>query len=235
MREASESETVSERDRAQLESIVDEHEHPDFCRKQLFIPRDAIAALERSLRCAPFSKRSSPSLSYLLQGSSMKRIVRPPLETETEAAAPSAALAQRRAYLQRRHEERSYAAMVGNVSFSGGGGGGVGGGRSFASTTSSSLQEDSVAAQMASLNQSLGVILNMVVAIFATFGIAYYVGCQYSERQGVRLAFGLVGAFAIMVVEMTLYIIRTMMADEHSATMDTAAAASGHSPKAKQA
>jgi hypothetical protein len=63
---------------------------------------------------------------------------------------------------------------------------------------------------MESVKEQLSVSANMIVSVFAMFGISYYIGYQYSKNQTTCMIFGIVGATIIMIVEMGIYIIRAI-------------------------
>ena len=106
---------------------------------------------------------------------------------------PSPELIQRRQYLLARQEGREYNKMM------------------YGTYTDPNVQKVlSQGNHMESLKEQLSVSANMIVSVFAMFGISYYIGTQYSKNQTTWMIFGIVGATIIMIVEMAIYIIRAI-------------------------
>jgi hypothetical protein len=77
----------------------------------------------------------------------------------------------------------------------------------------SSQRNENVRSTLVVLQSQLSVIMNMLVSVFAMFGVGYYVGVQYQYPVEKRFICGLFGAIIILFVEMALYIIRAMQND----------------------
>ena len=106
---------------------------------------------------------------------------------------PNPELIQRRQYLLARQEGREYNKMM------------------YGTYTDPNVQKVlSQGNHMESLKEQLSVSANMIVSVFAMFGISYYIGTQYSSNQTTWMIFGIVGATIIMIVEMAIYIIRAI-------------------------
>jgi hypothetical protein len=98
---------------------------------------------------------------------------------------------KRREYLKLRQEEREYNLMIHGNAVNPNVTEKIAGGNHYSST-----------------KNQLTISTNMIVSIFAMFGICYYVGMRFSDSHTTCLIFGLVGAVVIMIVEMLLFIIR---------------------------
>lgn len=66
----------------------------------------------------------------------------------------------------------------------------------------------------ATFRNQVTISANMVVSILSVFGISYYVGTYYSDKQSTHMVFGLMGATGIMLVEMLIYIIRAVRMED---------------------
>lgn len=75
-------------------------------------------------------------------------------------------------------------------------------------------QEESVSesfgAQYRSFNNQISIIMNMIVAMFVSFGIAYFIASKYVEHQSQKMIAGLGGATVMLLVEMLLFILRSV-------------------------
>lgn len=113
---------------------------------------------------------------------------------------PSTELRERREYLLRRQQEKAYNQMVhGSDVDPTAPGKGTNGGLDMGKTV---------------INQA-SIASNMVVSSLASFAIAYFIGQQLKATSTTCLIWGLIGSIVMLVVEMFLYILRTMrMQDE---------------------
>ncbi|KAG5185425.1 hypothetical protein JKP88DRAFT_254989 [Tribonema minus] len=106
-----------------------------------------------------------------------------------------AQFAQRRQHLELAHEEREYERMT-------------------ASIRGPRRDRHGPSDIQVTLKFQAAVGANMVLAGLTMFGLCYWVSKYFVSRDAHRMAAGLVGAFAITVVEMLVFVIRASRADE---------------------
>eukprot|EP01034_Spumella_vulgaris_P023476 gene23476-29693_t len=70
---------------------------------------------------------------------------------------------------------------------------------------------------MSSVKNQLSVGVNMIVVIFATFGMVYYISGQFTNKESTRMIYGLAASVLMMVLEMVLFIMRAVQM-EHACT-----------------
>jgi len=125
---------------------------------------------------------------YLTPGASLVFPNAPP-----KAAEPSEELVKRREYLKLKQEAREYNRMVY--------------GREEDPRVAEILDAGN---HMSSAKNQLAISANMVISVLASFAIAYYAGKSFKASTTTCLVCGLLGAMAILLVEMTLFIVRAM-------------------------
>lgn len=102
-------------------------------------------------------------------------------------------LMKRREYLKMKQEEREYNKMVH--------------GSESNPNVDDLLKQGN---QFASFKNQAAIGINMIVAVLATFGITYYIGKQLKFEKATCLGLGLAGAIVIMIIEMFLFIFRSI-------------------------
>ena len=117
------------------------------------------------------------------------------------ASEPSAELLKRREYLKLKAEAREYNRMI------------------------YGKEEDPRVAEIleagnhfSSAKNQLAISANMVVSVVASFAIAYYAGKSFKASATTCLVCGLLGAIAILFIEMSLFIVRAMRYETSSST-----------------
>ena len=109
---------------------------------------------------------------------------------------PSEDLVKRREYLKLRAEAREYNRMI------------------YGRDEDPRLAEIMDAGNhMSSARNQLAISANMVISVLASFAIAYYAGKSMKASATTSLVCGLLGAIAILFIEMTLFIVRAMRAE----------------------
>ena len=134
------------------------------------------------------NKKVHDKLTNYLTGSKLvfPNLMKKDIEVDPE-------LIKRRQYLLARQEAREYNKMM------------------YGTYSDPNVQKAlSQGNHMESVKEQLSVSANMIVSVFAMFGISYYIGYQYSKNQTTCMIFGIVGATIIMIVEMGIYIIRAI-------------------------
>lgn len=153
---------------------------------------DSMDILRRSLQ------RKKKTLSSILGGTKLAFV-----HNEKNGYPPQANLSpllvKRRKLLAAKQEQREYNKMVFGTE-----------------TNPRQCDNESVHEQYNALRHQASILMNMVAAIVATFGMGYYCGGFFSDQYAVRMTYGVVAATIIMVVELILFIIRTYQMDnEH--------------------
>lgn len=64
--------------------------------------------------------------------------------------------------------------------------------------------------QFNSARNQASIALNMIVAIFSSFGICYYIGTQMGKDKARCMIYGVIGATLMMILEMVLFITRAL-------------------------
>mmetsp|Transcript_11597 Transcript_11597/g.11234 ORF Transcript_11597/g.11234 Transcript_11597/m.11234 type:complete len:284 (+) Transcript_11597:30-881(+) len=147
-----------------------------------FVSKESLHILSKALKEMPEEK----SLHSYITGS---KVVFPTFQTKSVET--SNALKKRREYLHLRKEAKEYNMMI------------------YGTEDNPNVQDIlTTGNQFASMTNQLTISVNMIVAVFAMFGVGYYVGMQYSDNKTTQMTFGLVSAIGIMVVEMLLFIRR---------------------------
>lgn len=127
---------------------------------------------------------------YLVSSKSPSALHFPQTSKTTE---PSEELVKRREYLKLRAEAREYNQMMY--------------GRDEDPRVAEILDAGN---NMSSARNQLAVSANMVISCLASFAIAYYAGKSFKASLTTSLVCGLLGAIAILLIEMTLFIVRAM-------------------------
>mmetsp|Transcript_8552 Transcript_8552/g.12766 ORF Transcript_8552/g.12766 Transcript_8552/m.12766 type:complete len:212 (+) Transcript_8552:48-683(+) len=77
-------------------------------------------------------------------------------------------------------------------------------------------ESDSISASLKSAKYQMAVSSNMIVTLFAMFGVCYYGGTKLGYSQIQCLMLGLAGSIVMFVIEMILYIIRATKMETYS-------------------
>ncbi|KAJ1423532.1 endoplasmic reticulum-based factor for assembly of V-ATPase-domain-containing protein [Ochromonadaceae sp. CCMP2298] len=96
---------------------------------------------------------------------------------------------KRRAFLRTKEEERSYNKMVFGLE---------------------QAPQESFAQQYSSFQNQASIAVNMIVAIFATFGMGYYISSTMGFNKTECMTIGLIAATAVMIIEMLVFIMRAL-------------------------
>jgi hypothetical protein len=102
-------------------------------------------------------------------------------------------LAKRREYLKMKQEEREYNKMVHGTE-----------------SNPNVVDALTLGNEFASFKNQAAIGMNMIMAVLATFGIAYYIGSKLKYEKSTCLGLGLAAAISIMIIEMFLFIFRSM-------------------------
>ena len=68
--------------------------------------------------------------------------------------------------------------------------------------------------QLSATRNHASIISNVVVATLSSFAIAYFAGQQTGRSNTTCLVFGLIGAIAVLVIEISLYVVRAMQMEK---------------------
>ena len=147
-----------------------------------------------SVRSVKLLRKSAPQLYELAQGSNKDK----DKVNEDDRAAPNPELVKRREYLRLRQQEREYNTMVYGTDLS---------------PAAQSRQDQ--AGQLSSFKNQALMGVNMIVAIVATFGMAFYIARQLRFSTAESLALGIAFATIMMIIEMILFISRSMQVEKH--------------------
>ncbi|OQR82428.1 hypothetical protein ACHHYP_16057 [Achlya hypogyna] len=150
------------------------------------VPLREAAAYLRAKRAA-----DGVSVAAQLRGASLSPA---PVAVDTDDAKHRTYLVQRRQYLQRRQEEKTYNQMLGKLE---------------RPKADSAMQRE-----MKSVSQHLSIGANMIAAMATAFFVAYYISRSLTDNETTRLLVGLAATVAMMVVEMVLFIARSTKQEE---------------------
>lgn len=113
---------------------------------------------------------------------------------------------RRREYLKLKQEDREYNMMV------------------YGSHSNPHIQKTlSHGNQFSSMKNQMSVGINMIVSVFAGFGMGYYIGLQLKYEHGTALVIGLAASVVITIIEMILFILRATRIEGVSEAPSTAA------------
>jgi hypothetical protein len=106
-------------------------------------------------------------------------------------------LLKRREYLKRRQETREYNQMIFGTDYN--------------------PQDEAFTKcgnSFASMRNQLTISANMIVSIFVSFGLGYYLSKSVTKDESMRMTIGLVCAIIIMMIEMILFILRAIRMED---------------------
>jgi Endoplasmic reticulum-based factor for assembly of V-ATPase len=170
-----------------------EHLRTDFATRALSVR--SLEAISEFLKNREESKETLTD--YLINGAAPSKLSFPAWGAKSREATPSMELQKRREFLKLRAEARAYNRMV------------------YGSDEDPRVAEIlNKGNHMASARNQLAVSANMVMSVLACFAISYYAGKSFRASNSACLIYGLVGGMFILVVEMALFIVRAMRADE---------------------
>jgi hypothetical protein len=161
------------------------------------VPPRLLAALTPYLQEA--QRQQAPNeppidIAALLQGG---RLIFPPKTPQEGDVSRRDSNSRRREDLLRRQEERDYRRMTANVS-------GVG----------ASEDRASVRDIQSTIRFQAAVGFNMIIAIAGAFWTFWWFSKFFVQKESHRLAMGLAGAVFMMLLEMLIFVLRSLKADE---------------------